>query len=62
MQNKVGDAAVRALAVEAQVCPATIRKVLAGLPVRGAAGQRARCALTVNGWLSAETDGKASQP
>ncbi len=54
--TRIDDATVRALAVEAHVCPKTIRKVLAGLPVRGMAGHRARCVLRVNGWL--EDSGK----
>lgn len=45
MAPKLDSATLRRLAVRASVCPATIRKVFEGLPVRGLAKYRALAAL-----------------
>ena len=45
MAPRLGSAALRQLAVRASVCPRTIQKVFAGLPVRGLARERALLAL-----------------
>ncbi len=45
MASKLDSATLRRLAVRASVCPATIRKVYEGLPVRGLAKYRALAAL-----------------
>jgi hypothetical protein len=44
------EAIARQLAVKASVCPKTIQKVAAGLPVRGLPGYRARAALVAAGF------------
>jgi hypothetical protein len=45
MAPKLDSATLRRLAVRASVCPATIRKVFEGRPVRGLARYRALAAL-----------------
>lgn len=49
MAPKLDSATLRRLAVRASVCPATIRKVYEGLPVRGLAKYRALAALEESG-------------
>lgn len=58
-QTRLDAATLRRLAVRASTCPATIRKVFDGEPVRGLAYHRARLALKEAGLLG---QGDAAQP
>jgi hypothetical protein len=51
-ERKLDEATVRELSVKASVCPRTIRRLVAGQPVRGLAGHRARAVLAEAGLLA----------
>jgi len=57
----LGAATLRRLAVEAQVDPRTIDRVVKGLPVRGLAGERARKVLIAAGIIPSDTSEAASK-